>query len=233
MLDIDEYPRILLKISGEILSNSNDIHNIETINLISREVIGLARLGLKICIVVGGGNIYRGKNAAQKLNIDSASSDYIGMLATVINALVLQESLSKGVECRVLSAIPMRSVCEPYVRKRALRHIEKDRILIFAGGTGNPFFTTDTAAVLRAVEMNCSILFKGTMVDGVYDSDPNSNTDVKKYKNVSYDSVLSKHLKIMDSSAISLARDNNLPIIVFNIGKPNALLSFFDTEKKQ
>ncbi len=170
-----------------------------------------------MCLVVGGGNIFRGMAAAAK-GIDRATADYMGMLATVMNALALQNALEKlGVETRVLSAIPMASVSEPYIRRRALRHLEKGRIVIFAAGTGNPFFTTDTAAALRAAEMGCNALFKGTSVDGVYTADPKKVKDAERYDHLSFTKVLGDNLKIMDAAAVALCRDNKIPIVVFNV----------------
>ena len=187
---------------------------------LAAEIAAAKGQGHELCLVVGGGNIFRGMAAAAK-GFDRATADYMGMLATVMNALALQNSLEKaGIETRVLSAIPMASVSEPYIRRRALRHLEKGRIVLFAAGTGNPYFTTDTAATLRANEMNCQAIFKGTKVDGVYDKDPKKHADAVRYDNVTYDEVLQKHLNVMDASAIALARDNSLPIIVFSLDEP-------------
>jgi uridylate kinase len=173
--------------------------------------------GTQVCVVVGGGNIFRGLSGAAR-GMERATADYMGMLATVMNSLALQNALEKvDVQTRVLSAIPMQSVCEPYIRRRAMRHMEKGRVVIFAAGTGNPFFTTDTAAALRASEMDCDAMLKGTQVDGVYDSDPRTNPDAGRYDRLSYLGVLSNDLKVMDHSAISLARENHIPIIVFSI----------------
>jgi len=181
------------------------------------EEIKRAREGHELCLVVGGGNIFRGLAGAAK-GFDRASADYMGMLATVMNALALQNSLEKiGVDTRVLSAIPMATISEPYIRRRAVRHMEKGRVVIFAAGTGNPFFTTDTAAALRAAEMGCDALFKGTSVDGIYDADPKKVADAKRFDAVSYNQVLAADLKVMDASAIALCRDNNIPIVVFNV----------------
>ncbi len=193
----------------------------ETVARIARDVSAVHRLGVEICLVIGGGNIFRGGSAGS--GIERASADYMGMLATVINALAVQSMLeSKGVHTRVQSAIPMATVCEPYIRRRAIRHMEKGRIVIFAAGTGNPFFTTDTAAALRAVEMDCDALLKGTQVDGVYSADPKKVKDAKRFDRLSYQEVLSRDLKVMDTSAIALARENEVPILVFSIHNPGA-----------
>jgi uridylate kinase len=179
--------------------------------------------GIQVCLVIGGGNIFRGLSGAAQ-GMDRTQADYMGMLATVMNALGMQSALEQiGVQTRVQSAIPMASVCEPYIRRRAIRHLEKGRVVIFGAGTGNPYFTTDTAATLRANEMACNALFKGTQVDGVYDSDPKKNPDAKRYDTVSYNEVLTKDLKVMDASAIALARDNDLPIVVFSLQEPGAM----------
>jgi len=181
--------------------------------------------GHELCVVVGGGNIFRGLSAAAK-GIERATADYMGMLATVMNALAVQNALEQvGVDTRVQSAIPMQSVCEPFIRRRAMRHLEKGRVVIFAAGVGSPFFTTDSGAALRAAEMNCDALFKGTSVDGVYNADPKKDPAAKRYETVSYDTVLADNLKVMDASAIALCRDNNIPIVVFNIREPGNLAS--------
>ncbi len=212
-----KYSRILLKVSGEGLMGDKSFgHDFNTITKIARDVKAVHDLGIQVCLVVGGGNIFRGQDCAP--GMDRANSDYMGMLATVINALALQNAIeNEKINCRVLSAIPMATVCEPYIRRKAMRHLEKNRVLIFAAGTGNPFFTTDTAAVLRAIEANCDVILKGTQVNGVYSSDPQNNSDAIRYSNLSHMDVLSRNLKIMDSAAISLARDNKMPIIVFNL----------------
>lgn len=218
------YDRILLKISGEALMGPGQfgLHP-PTVERIAQEVKGLHALGVEICMVIGGGNIFRGLQGSAQ-GMERTTADYMGMLATVMNALAMQSALeSLGVHTRVLSAIPMAQVCEPYIRRRAVRHLEKGRVVIFAAGTGNPYFTTDTAATLRASEMSCGAIFKGTQVDGVYDSDPKKNPDAKRYDRVSYDEVLQKNLKVMDAAAIALARDNALPIIVFSLDAPNGL----------
>ena len=192
-------------------------HCPETLDRICSEIKTVHEMGVEICLVVGGGNIFRGI-AGAAAGMERSSADYMGMLATVMNALALQNLLEKKeVRTRVLSAIPMMTVCEPYVRRRAMRHMEKKRIVIFAAGTGNPFFTTDTAAALRAVEMNCDALLKGTQVDGVYTDDPRKNPKAKRYEKLDYKKVLADDLKVMDASAISLARENKVPIVVFSI----------------
>jgi uridylate kinase len=211
------FNRILLKLSGEALMGEGQFGiEPEAVARLAEE-IRVAKEGHELCLVVGGGNIFRGLAGAAK-GFDRASADYMGMLATVMNALALQNSLERiGVDTRVLSAIPMATVSEPYIRRRAVRHMEKGRVVIFAAGTGNPFFTTDTAAALRAAEMGCDALFKGTSVDGVYDADPKQTPDAKRYESVSYNRVLSDHLKVMDATAVALCRDNKIPIVVFNV----------------
>ncbi|MGB0382659.1 MAG: UMP kinase [Alphaproteobacteria bacterium] len=215
---VPTYKRVLLKISGEALMGSGQYGlDMDTVSRIAEDVQQVNKLGCEVCLVIGGGNIFRGLSSAAK-GMERASADYMGMLATVMNALAMQNALETiGVDTRVLSAIPMTTICEPYVRRRAIRHMEKGRVVIFAAGTGNPFFTTDTAAALRAIEMGCDALLKGTQVDGVYDSDPKMNPNAIRFDTLSYMDVLSKDLRVMDTSAISLARDNDLPILVFNI----------------
>lgn len=212
------YKRVLLKLSGEALMGGRDygLDN-QTVKDIAKDIKGVVDLGVEVCVVVGGGNIFRGVAGASS-GMDRAQADSMGMLATVMNALAMQSALEKvGVTTRVQSAIPMSSVCEPFIRRRAERHMEKGRVVIFAAGSGNPFFTTDTAAALRAAEMKCDALFKGTSVDGVYDADPKKVPTATRYDTVSYSKVLSDDLKVMDASAIALCRDNNIPIVVFNI----------------
>jgi uridylate kinase len=213
-----KFPRVLLKLSGEALMGSQSYgHDLTTIERICKEIKDVHAKGVEICLVVGGGNIYRGI-AGAAAGMDRAAADYMGMLATVINSLALQNKLEQmGVDTRVLSAIPMMTVCEPYIRRRAVRHMEKNRVVIFAAGTGNPFFTTDTAAALRAVEMRCDALIKATQVDGVYSADPKKDKNAKRYTKLSYRDVLTKDLQVMDASAISLSRENQLPILVFSI----------------
>ena len=211
------FNRILLKLSGEVLMGPTQFGiDPDTVARIAGEIAGIAS-NHQLCIVVGGGNIFRGLAAAAK-GFDRTSADYMGMLATVMNALAVQNALEQiGVETRVQSAIPMNTVSEPFIRRRAERHLEKGRVVIFAAGTGNPFFTTDTAAALRAAEMNCDALVKGTSVDGVYDADPKKVPGAKRYESVTFNKVLSDNLKVMDASAVALCRDNDIPIVVFNI----------------
>lgn len=217
------YRRILLKISGEALLGARDYGlDWDTVRSIADDIRSVHALGAEIALVIGGGNIFRGQEGSVH-GMERASADQIGMLATVMNALALQNALEKlGVDTRVLSAIPMQAVCEPYIRRRALRHLEKGRVVIFAAGTGNPFFTTDTAAALRASEMGCDVLLKGTKVDGVYSADPHKDKDAKRYARLSYLEVLSRDLKVMDASAISLTRENRIPILVFSLHNPGA-----------
>src|SRR6186713_1510317 len=216
-MDRPRFKRILLKLSGEVLMGQGHFGiDPDTVARVAKEIADVAA-NHELCLVVGGGNIFRGLAGAAK-GFDRSTADYIGMLATVMNALAVQNALEKiGVDTRVQSAIPMSSVCEPYIRRRAMRHMEKGRIVIFAAGTGNPYFTTDTAAALRAAEMNCDALFKGTSVDGVYDADPKKVKTAKRYDTVTFNRVLSDDLKVMDASAVALCRDNNIPIVVFNI----------------
>ncbi|EEX15519.1 MAG: UMP kinase [Salipiger thiooxidans] len=216
------FNRVLLKISGEALMGDQGygLHP-PTVERIAREVKTVHDMGVEICMVIGGGNIFRGL-AGSAQGMERTTADYMGMLATVMNALAMQSALEEiGVYTRVITAIRMDEVAEPYIRRRAVRHLEKKRVCIFAAGTGNPYFTTDTASALRANEMACEALFMGKNgTDGVYDSDPRTNPDAKRYDKVSYDEVLQKNLKVMDASAIALARDNNLPIIVFPLDEP-------------
>jgi uridylate kinase len=220
-----KYKRILLKLSGEVLMGEKE-YGVDSavITTIAAELSEVHRLGVETAVVIGGGNIFRGVSAAAK-GMDRATADYVGMLATVINALMLQGALEKnGIHTRVMSAIEMKELAEPYIRRRAVRHLEKDRLVIFAAGTGNPYFTTDTAASLRAMEINADIILKGTKVDGVYDRDPVKDPAAQKYESLKYIDVLKNGLKVMDATAISLCMDNNLPILVFNIkGRGNLL----------
>lgn len=215
------FRRVLLKLSGEALASDGRLGiDPETIASIAAEIGDIARLGVQVAVIVGGGNFFRGLQASAR-GMDRATADYIGMLATVMNGLALQYFLEKiGVETRVQSAITMQEVCEPYIRRRAMRHLEKGRVVIFAAGTGNPFFSTDTAAALRALEIGADIILKATKVDGVYDSDPAVNPNATLYRQLSYLDVLSRRLAVMDSTAISLCRDNGLPILVFNLRVP-------------
>jgi len=218
MPDHTPYKRVLLKVSGEALMGRREYGlDTDTLGKIALDVRDVVEMGVQVCLVIGGGNIFRGVSAAAG-GMDRAQADYMGMLATVMNALGMQNALEKrNVPTRVQSAIPMSSVCEPYVRRRAERHMEKGRVVIFAAGTGNPFFTTDTAAALRAAEMNCDLLLKGTQVDGVYSADPRKDPTASRYDELTYLEVLSRDLGVMDAAGISLARENGLPIIVFNI----------------
>jgi len=212
------YKRVLLKLSGEALGGEQG-YGIDpnTITAIAREVKQVVELGVELSLVIGGGNIFRGLAASSK-GMDRASADYMGMLATMINSLALQDALEKvGVDTRVQSAIAMAEVAEPYIRRRAVRHLEKGRVVIFGAGTGNPYFTTDTAASLRAMEIGADVILKGTKVDGVYSADPNKDRNATKYETLSYLEVLRKGLQVMDATAISLCMDNNLPIIVFDV----------------
>ena len=219
-----KYRRVLLKVSGEALMG-DDQYGINTgvIDRIAQDVKQAADAGSEICMVVGGGNIFRGLAGAAK-GIERATADYMGMLATVMNALALQAGLERvGVSSRVQSAIAMNNVCEPYVRRRAMRHMEKGRVVIFAAGTGNPFFTTDTAAALRAAEMGCDAMLKATNVDGVYSADPKKFPDAVRYESLSYHEVLAQNLQVMDAAAISLSRENRIPILVFSLAEAGAL----------
>ena len=227
------YPRVLLKISGEALMGDQGfgLHP-STMARIAGEVGKVHERGIQICMVIGGGNIFRGLQGSAQ-GMERTTADYMGMLATVMNALGMQGALeAEKIHTRVISAIPMDQVCEPYIRRRAVRHLEKKRVCIFAAGTGNPYFTTDTAATLRASEMKCEAIFKGTQVDGIYDSDPKLNPDAIHYDRVTYDTVLQKNLKVMDASAIALARDNGLPIVVFSLDAPGGFLSILNGKGK-
>ncbi|WP_219892751.1 UMP kinase [Aquisediminimonas profunda] len=212
------FKRILLKLSGEAAMGDQDFGiEPETVARVASEVKAAKDAGYELCLVIGGGNIFRGMAGAAK-GMDRATADYMGMLATVMNALAMQDALEHlGVETRVQSAIPMASVCEPYIRRRAERHLEKGRVVIFAAGTGSPYFTTDSGAALRAAEMKCDALFKGTSVDGVYDADPKKVPTARRYETLDFKRVLSDDLKVMDASAVALCRDNNIPIVVFSI----------------
>jgi uridylate kinase len=212
------YKRVLLKLSGEALMGGRDYGlDPDTVQRVAEEIKSVTEMGVEVCAVIGGGNIFRGVSGAAQ-GMDRATADYMGMLATVINALAMQNALeSVGVQTRVLSAIPMSAVCEPYIRRRAMRHMQKGRVVIFAAGTGNPFFTTDSAAALRASEMQCDALLKATKVDGVYSADPAKDKNAKRYDRLSYLDVLSQDLQVMDTSAISLARQSKIPILVFSI----------------
>lgn len=237
-----KYKRVLLKISGEALMGKSEYGlDPKTVDRIAQDIKEVVGMGVEVCLVVGGGNIFRGVSGASR-GMDRATADYMGMLATVINSLALQNALEQvGIQTRVQSAIPMASVCEPYIRRRAMRHMQKGRVIIFAAGTGNPFFTTDTAAALRASEMSCDALLKGTKVDGVYTDDPMRVPSATRYDTLTYLEVLSKDLRVMDASAIALARDNDLPVIVFSINDPGMFAKLMQgrgectlvTEKKE
>ncbi|MFZ9470156.1 MAG: UMP kinase [Rickettsiales bacterium] len=219
-----KYKRILFKVSGEAMMGDQQFgHDVKAINKICQQIISSYELGCEISVVVGGGNIFRGVSKASE-GMERVTADYMGMLATCINGLALQSALEKkGIETRMLSAIPINNICEPYIKRRASRHLEKKRIVIFSAGTGNPFFTTDTAAVLRAVEMNCDVILKGTQVDGVYSADPKLDPSATRYENLRYIDLIKQDLRVMDQTAITLAKDNKLPIIVFSIKEENAL----------
>ncbi len=219
------YNRILFKVSGEVLMGDRTFGiDPDTVNAVAQDVADVLKTGVELCLVIGGGNIFRGLSGAAK-GMERASADYMGMLATVMNALAKQDALERiGVSTRVQSAIPMATVCEPYIRRRAERHLEKGRVVIFAAGTGNPFFTTDTAAALRAAEMGCDALLKGTSVDGVYTADPKKDPKAERFERLSYLDVLSKDLRVMDASAISLMRENAIPVVVFSIRERGNLL---------
>ena len=212
------YKRIILKVSGEVLMGDEGFGiDTNTLERTAEDIAEVVKTGVELCLVIGGGNIFRGVSLAGH-GMERASADYMGMLATVMNALAMQDALERiGVSTRVQSAIPMATVCEPYIRRRALRHLEKGRVVIFAAGIGAPFFTTDTTGALRSAEMGCDALFKGTSVDGVYTADPKKDPAAQRYENLSYQEVLARDLRVMDASAISLMRDNQIPIVVFSI----------------
>jgi len=228
-----KYARVLLKISGEALMGGQPFGiDIETVERIAADVKESVRAGTQMSLVIGGGNIFRGLAGAAK-GIDRATADYMGMLATVMNALAVQAVLERiDVPTRVKSAIPMDTVCEPFIRRRAIRHMEKGRVVIFAAGTGNPFFTTDTAAALRAIEMNCQAMLKGTQVDGVYSADPKKVPTAERFESLSYHDVLARDLQVMDASAISLSRENKIPIIVFSIHDRGSLAAVLKGQGK-
>jgi uridylate kinase len=217
--------RILLKVSGEVLMGDQSFGiDLATLDAVAADIAEVVASGVELCLVIGGGNIFRGLSMAGK-GMERASADYMGMLATVMNALALQSALEKiGIMTRVQSAIPMDAICEPYIRRRAIRHLEKGRVVIFAAGVGAPFFTTDSGAALRAAEMGCDALFKGTSVDGVYTADPKKDHAAQRYVRLNYQEVLAKDLRVMDASAISLMRDNDIPIVVFSIREPGNLM---------
>jgi uridylate kinase len=219
-----KYQRILLKLSGEALGGEHGVGiSPESVHEMARQISEVREMGVQVVVVAGGGNIYRGASGGER-GIERATGDYMGMLATVINALALQDALEKlGVETRVQSAIAMSQVAEPFIRRRAVRHLEKGRVVIFGGGTGNPYFSTDTAAALRANEIGAEVILKATKVDGIYDSDPVKNPNAKRYNQISYLEALQKRLKVMDSTAFSLCMDNKMPIIVFDFFKAHNL----------
>ena len=228
MSEIPPYKRVLLKVSGEALMGDREYGlDSETVERVAAEVKAVVALGIEVCLVIGGGNIFRGISGAAQ-GMERASADYMGMLATVINSLAMQSALERlGVQTRVQSAIPMSTVCEPYIRRRAVRHMEKGRVVIFGAGTGNPFFTTDTAAALRASEMGCDALLKGTKVDGVYTADPHKDPKAVRYDHLTYLEVLAKDLQVMDAAAIALARESKIPILVFSITEHDGFADIF------
>ncbi len=218
------FRRVLLKMSGEALLGDGEFgHDRRVLRQLADDCAAVHKMGVELCLVIGGGNMIRGSTLADA-GVERTTADYMGMLGTVINALAVQSVIEQhvGIPTRVMSAIPMSAVCEPYIRRRAVRHLEKGRIVIFAAGTGNPYFTTDTAAALRAAEMDCNAILKGTQVDGVYSDDPRRNPDAQRYERLTYLEVLSRDLKVMDASAISLARESSIPIIVFSVHAPGA-----------
>ena len=227
------YKRILLKISGEALMGELRVGlHPPTVNRIASQIKKVHEKGIEVCLVIGGGNIFRGLQGSAQ-GMERTTADYMGMLATVMNSLALQSELEKlNVHTRVISAIPMDQICEPYIRRRAVRHLEKNRVCIFAAGTGNPYFTTDTAATLRAIEMKCQAIFKATKVDGIYDEDPILNPEAKYLSEITYDTALHENFKVMDASAIALARDNSIPIIVFSLFETDDFLSIVDGKGK-
>ena len=218
------YRRVLLKVSGEVLMGDTPYGiDTKTVESVAEDIREIVQSGVELCLVIGGGNIFRGMAGAAK-GMERSSADYMGMLATVMNALAMQNALEKiGVDTRVQSAIPMAAIAEPYIRRRAVRHMEKGRVVIFAAGTGNPYFTTDTAAALRAAEMGCDALLKGTSVDGVYSADPKKDKSATRYAHLSYQDVLSQNLKVMDAAAIALMRESKIPIVVFSIREEDSL----------
>jgi len=226
------YKRVLLKLSGEaLMGNQGYGISPETIKTIAAEVAETAKLGVELAVVVGGGNIFRGLTESSK-GMDRASADYVGMLATVMNAVSLQDAIERaGVTTRVQSAIPMSQLAEPYIRRRAMRHLEKGRVVIFGAGTGNPYFTTDTAATLRAIEIEADVILKGTRVDGIYTADPEKDKSATKYETIKFEEVYEKGLEVMDMTAFTLCKENNLPIIVFDMNKKGNLKNLIDGQK--
>ena len=227
-----KYPRVLIKLSGEALAGDKGFgFDFETMNRLCDEVVAVTKLGAAVGLVIGGGNIVRGTQLA-KMGMERVGADYMGMLGTVINALALQDILErKGVETRVMTAIRMEELAEPYIRRRALRHLEKAQLVIFAAGTGNPYFSTDTAAVLRAIQIKANVIIKATSVDGVYSADPKKDKDAKLYDEISHRDVMMAELKVMDQTAITLCKENNLPLIVLNIHRPGAIAAAVQGER--
>ncbi len=234
----NKYNRVLLKISGEALAGPD--HSTITMGIsqimltkLASDIKNVVNMGIEVCIVIGGGNIYRGITGSKEHGIDRSTSDHMGMLATVINALALQNALEQaGLPCRVMTAIPMEAFAEPYIRRRAISHMNKGRVVIFAAGMGNPYFTTDTPAALRALEMNCDLLLKATKVDGVYDKDPLKHDDAIHFVHLTYSEVLNKHLSVMDATAVTLIRENKLPLAVFNIFEENGFAKVITSQTK-
>ena len=232
-MSLKKIKRILLKLSGEALMGDDSYGiKLSIVDRIASDIKALSKKKIDICIVLGGGNIFRGLSASSE-GMDRAQADYMGMLATVLNSLALQNALEKiNIDTRVMSALPIQSICETYIRRRAIRHMEKGRVVICAAGTGNPYFSTDTAAALRAAELECDVIYKATQVDGIYDKDPKKFKNAKKYKNISYKKFLNDNLKAMDSSAITVAQNNNIPIIVFSIAEKNCLIKTLSEKNK-
>lgn len=228
-----KYKRILFKVSGESLMGEKPFgHDMDAIQRTCQEIVKIHEAGAQISIVVGGGNIFRGVSVSSEI-MDRASADYMGMLATIMNGIALQAGIEKfGIDTRMLSALPINQICEPYIRRRAVHHLEKGRVNIFVAGTGSPYFTTDTASVLRASEMNCDVILKGTQVDGVYDKDPKKFPDAIRFDRISFDEAVKRDLRIMDPTALTLARDNNMPILVFKISEQDAFLNVLKGEGK-
>jgi uridylate kinase len=228
-----KYKRILFKVSGESLMGGKGFgHDMQALQTTCKEIVKVHSLGAEVSIVVGGGNIFRGMQVSEEL-MDRASADHMGMLATIINGIALQEGIEKlGVESRMLSALSINKVCEPYIRRKALKHLNNGFINIFVAGLGNPFFTTDTASVMRASEMKCDAVLKGTQVDGVYDKDPNKFPDAKRYDKITFNEAIQKDIRVMDPTALTLARDNNMPILVFKIGEEDAFKKVLNGEGK-
>lgn len=225
------YKRIMIKISGEVLGDNGQGIGPEALNRMAQEIIKVQKQGIEVVVVCGGGNLWRYRDT-KEVGIERTTSDYMGMMATIMNGVALQSAIEKsGVHCRVATAIDLPQVAEPYLRRRALRHLEKERVVICAGGTGNPFFTTDTAAALRASELNCEVILKATKVDGVYDKDPEKNKDAIRYDEISYDEAISRDLKVMDQTAFSMCRENKMKIVIFNIYEKDSILRAAKGEK--